>query len=101
MPVGIDEVLAQDPPETGRMIGGDADVLVEVEQLDSRPVHARALDEMAQEGELRVAGGGDDAGTPAGGDGFSQDALGVLRRGGAHRIGIGRNVDAHSDSLAA
>ena len=83
----IDEVLVQHPAEAGRMIGGDADVLVEVEQLDPRPVDRRAGGEAVQEAELRVPRGGDDPGVSAGLDGTGEQPLGVRRRRGAHLVG--------------
>ena len=91
----VDEVLVQHAPEAGRVIGGDADVLVEMEQLDPRPVDGRARGEAVQEAELRVPRGGDGPGVPAGLDGLGQDALGVARRGGAHLVGGWGEVDSH------
>ena len=43
------------------MVGGQADVLVEVEHLDARPVDARRARQRVEELELRRAGRSDDA----------------------------------------
>ena len=72
------------------MIGGDADVLVQVEQLDARPVHRRAGGQSGQETELRVPGGGDDVG---------ENLFGIGRRRGGHLVGGGGDVDSHPRSL--
>ena len=47
---------------------GDADVLVEMEQLDALPVDVRSCGQRLEEFELRGAGGGDDPGLAAPGD---------------------------------
>jgi hypothetical protein len=98
-PRRLDEMLAQYPAEAGRMRGRQADVLVEVEQLDPRPVDARAPDQVVQEPELRVAGGGDDAGTALGGDGVGKGALCVVGGCRAHRVGVSGQMNTHVRSL--
>ena len=55
-----DQPLEQVPAEAGGMIDGQADVLVEMKQLDPRPVDAGRRGERVEELELRRAGRGDD-----------------------------------------
>ena len=76
----LDDPLAQVAAEARGVRVGDADVLVEVEQLDPRPVDARRRGERVQELELRRAGGGDHARLPGPGDRLADRRRRALRR---------------------
>ena len=79
-----EEPVDEEPPEGGRVVGGDADVLVEVERGELRPVDPGLLPQRGQELVLRGSGGEDDGG-PA-----------VARQEVADRLGHGaRRREAH------
>ena len=63
------------------MLGGQADVFIEVKQLDGAPVEIRLAHQPIEERNLRRAGGGDDAGATALMKRRSQ-AAGRIGRGG-------------------
>jgi hypothetical protein len=56
-----DQALLQIEPETGRVIGRQANVLIQMEHRDPRPIYLWLAREMRQEGKLRGARGHDDA----------------------------------------
>ena len=92
----LNQPLAQVLPETRRMIGRQADILVEMKQLDLRPVEIGLAHQLIEEGNLRRSGRGDDPGAAGRGD-RRPDARGcILRRGAGERERIGGNRDAHA-----
>ena len=76
---GPNQALHQVPAETGRMIGGEADVFIEMEQLDPRPVDVRLSDQTVEEGELRCPGGRNEASLAPCGHGLADHRRGVER----------------------
>ena len=62
---GTDQTFEQIPAKTRGMIGGEADVFVEVKHVDARPVHVAALFQRLQEHEQRRAPARKDARAPA------------------------------------
>ena len=77
------------------MLGGQADVLVEMKQLDARPVDVGAAHQGGEELELRGAGGGDDAGAPARRDGGAHRRRRALGRRRAHRHSVRKETEFH------
>ncbi len=59
------------------MIGGQADVFIEMEQLDPRPVDIRLADQTVEERELRCPGGRNEA---SAGPGYARGFSGIGRR---------------------
>ena len=61
------------------MIGGEADVFIEMEQLDPRPVDIRLADQTVEERELRCPGGRNEASLAPRGQGVADHRRGVER----------------------
>ena len=82
-----DQALFEKFAETRWVRHRQADVLVEVEELDFLPVDAGLGDQGFEKFELRSGAGGNHAGTAALGDGTADDAAGV-RGGGFSQRGF-------------
>ncbi len=77
------------------MLNRQADVFVEMEKLDARPVDAWRGGERIEKRELRRAGRGNDPRPRARAKGVLDHACRRVRRGAAHRDTIGVNLDLH------
>src|SRR5580704_14037987 len=82
---GLHDALPDVAHEARGMVAGQADVFVQMEQLDQVPADAGRGDQVLQEFHLRQAGGGHDSrGTVAGAvspEGGADQRCGVLRGG--------------------
>ena len=92
---GPDEAFLQVAPETGRMRRRQAQVLVEMKQLDAVPRHAMRRGQMLEEVELGGAGCRDDARGAARGDGVVDGGGGFGRRMAPERERVVEDADIH------
>ena len=92
----VDQALAQVPAKARGMVDRQADVLVEMEHLDARPVDAVRAGERLEEIELRGPRGGHNPGPSVGCQRRAQHVGGLPRRGAAHRQAVGVGLDLHS-----
>src|SRR6185312_927289 len=73
----------------------DADVLVEVEQLNGRPRNVRHGDELLEKFKLGCAGGGDDADAFSLVNGGANGCRGVVGGGFSQRVRVGEYLYLH------
>ena len=95
----VDEVLARIEAETGFVSGGEADVLIQVEEGDFGPVDAGFLDQEAHHFKLAGSGGGDHIDAALFGDDFADDLCTVSGSGLAHFSLVLENLDVHFCTL--
>ena len=79
--------------KAGGMIGGEADILVEVKHLDARPLDARRRRQRVEEVELRRAGRGDDPRAAPFRDGGAERSRRLRRRRPAQRRPVDVGLD--------
>ena len=94
-----DKALFEEFAEAGGMIGGQADVFVKMKEFDVLPGDVGSGGEDFEEFELRGAGGGDEAGVAASGNGGAESGGGL--RGGSFCEGglVVENLDNHLRSF--
>jgi hypothetical protein len=90
-----DQALLQVALKARRMVRAHADVLVEMKHLDASPVDAGTGGERLEKLELRCAGGRQDPGLAAGGDGPGNRAGGLAGGGLAERTFVGEHERRH------
>jgi len=89
----IDETLSQVLTESGGVILGQTDVLVEVEEIDLAPVDVFLILEAAEHFKLAGSGGDDDVGSSLLGEGFADVLCSAGSGGGSEGVFVGINVD--------
>lgn len=97
---GFDEefhAFAHITTEARRVIAGDSEVFVHVEQGDLGPIDAAGLDESFEEPDLGITGGEDGGGGTLAGDDLGQVVSDLGRHGGGHVVLIA--VDANGESV--
>ena len=96
----VDQPLEEVPPEARRVVGGDADVLVEVEHLHAVPGTSGQRDERGEELELRGAGRRDDPRAAGVGDGGADGLGGVRSRCRTQGLRGREDGDVHGSRVA-
>ena len=98
---GPDQPLLQILPEARRMRRRHPEILIEMEQLDLCPGQIAPGDERFEKLELRGAGGRDDAGFSARGDGVGYEFGGGGSSGPAHAGRVVEEADVHDGRTLA
>ena len=97
----VDQALAQVLAKARGMVDRQADVLVEMEHLDARPVDAVRAGERLEEIELRGSRGGHDPGPSVGGQRRAQHVSRLPGRRAAHGQAVDVGFDLHVCPLPA
>lgn len=95
----VDEVLFEVEAETGLVSGGEADVLIQVEEGNFGPVDTGFLNQEAHHFKLAGSGGGNHVDAAFFGDDFAENLCAVSGSGLAHLCLVLEDFDVHFDTF--